>query len=185
VWMTADRTSPYALFQFWLNTEDGQVMNYLKTFTFLPKARIEELEASHLKEPGAREAHRALAVAVTELLHGPTERTRAEAAAKALFSGDIAGLSAAMLDEVFANVPSSGLAKARLEGEGIALIDLLVETNLAQSKREAKEFLQSGSVSINGRKAGLEDRARSTDLLHGRVLAIRRGKKNWHVSRLM
>ncbi len=183
VWMTADRTSPYALYQFWLNSEDAQVINYLRTFTFLSKERIDELAASHAQDPGRRDAHRALAVAATELLHGPTERANAEAASKALFSGDIAGLSLNMLGEVFASVPSATFAKSRLDGQGVPLIDLLVETRLASSKREAREFLQAGGVTVNGRKVGHEDHLRAQDLLHGSVAALRRGKKNWFVSR--
>jgi len=104
VWMTADRTSPYQMYQFWLNADDTQVINYLNTFTFLPKERIAELAASHAANPGQREAHRALADAATELLHGPTERANAQAASKALFSGDVSGLSEQLFTEVFANV---------------------------------------------------------------------------------
>lgn len=183
VWMTADRTSPFAMYQFWLNAEDVQVVNYLKTFTFLPVDKINELEASHAKDPGAREAHRALAQAVTELLHGPTERANAEAAAKALFSGEVAGLSLATLEEVFASAPSCELSKQRLDGDGVALLDIVVESKLAQSKREAREFLQNGSISINGRKATPEDKLTSNDLLHGKVIALRRGKKQWCITR--
>lgn len=183
VWMTADRTSPYALYQFWLNADDGQVVNYLKTFTFLPQSRIEELEALHKSNPGAREAHRALAKEATELLHGPTERGNAEAASKALFSGEIAGLSPALLEEALASVPSSSLPRTRLEGDGVDLIELLIQTNLAASKREAREFLQSGSVLINGRKVSAGEMLRPEHLLHGTIAAIRRGKKNWHLTR--
>ncbi len=183
VWMTADRTSPYALFQFWLNADDAQVVNYLNTFTFLPPERIAELAASHAASPGARDAHRALAREVTELLHGVTERENAEAASKALFSGEIAGLSEPMLAEVFASVPASTHSRASLDGEGAPMVDLLVKTALASSKREAREFLQSGSVTVNGRRVGPEDKLRTVDLLHGSIAALRRGKKAWHITR--
>lgn len=183
VWMTADRTSPYALYQFWLNSEDTQVMNYLNTFTFLSRERIAELEAAHGANPGAREAHRALAREVTELLHGPTERDHAEAAGKALFSGEIGGLSEALINEVFASVPASTHPRASLEGEGVALLDLVTQTGLATSRRESKEFLQSGSVTVNGRKVGVDDRLRTADLVHGSIAALRRGKKAWHITR--
>ncbi len=182
VWMTADRTSPYAMYQFWLNSDDGQVLNYLKTFTFLPMVRIEELAAAHAASPGQREAHRALADAVVELLHGPTERANAQAASKALFSGEIGGLSLELLEEVLASAPSGTFDKARLAA-GVALADLLIETKLAASKREAREFLTSGSVSVNGAKAGADDVVTSSLLLHGRLIALRRGKKNWFVCR--
>ena len=183
VWMTADRTSPYQLYQFWLNADDTQVINYLNTFTFLPRERIAELAASHVANPGQREAHRALADAATELLHGPTERANAQAASKALFSGDVSGLSEQLFAEVFANVPGGAFPKTRLEGAGVPLLDFLVECGLATSKREAREFLSTGSVSINGQKAALEQALQGSNLLHGRVVAIRRGKKNWYIAR--
>jgi tyrosyl-tRNA synthetase len=105
-----------------------------------------------------------------------------EAAAAALFSGDISSLSKKTLDEVMAEVPSSRHDKALL-GAGVALVDLLTQTTLAKSKREAKEFLSTGSVSVNGKKVGAEDKVTSADLLHGEIIAVRRGKKSWHVTR--
>ena len=119
------------------------------------------------------------------MLHGPAEAAHAEAAAKALFSGDIAGLPEATLREVFASVPSSQHDKATLEasGGGVAVADLLVTTKLAASKREAREFLTGGSVTLNGRKVGPDDKATKADLLHGSLIALRRGKKSWHVTR--
>ncbi|MEY3231550.1 MAG: tyrosyl-tRNA synthetase [Planctomycetota bacterium] len=183
VWMTADRTSPYALYQFWLNADDSLVVNYLNTFTFLPVERIAELADSHARNPGQRDAHRALAAAATELLHGPTERANAELASKALFSGDVSGLPEKLLDEVFANVPGNTFAKSRLDGAGVPLLDFLVETALASSKREAKEFLAGGSVLVNGEKAAADAALTAKHLLHGKVTAIRRGKKNWFLAR--
>ncbi|HYE61922.1 MAG TPA: tyrosine--tRNA ligase [Phycisphaerales bacterium] len=183
VWMTADRTSPYAFYQFWLNADDADVERFLKTFTFLPRERIEELMLLQKSNPGAREAQRALARSVTEMLHGKTELDHAEAAAKALFSGEIAGLPEKTLLEALASVPSSDQPRTQLEGDGVPILDLLVTTGLAASKREAKEFLAGGSVALNGRKVGPEDRARTADLLHGSIIALRRGKKNWHVTR--
>ncbi|MBX3389925.1 MAG: tyrosine--tRNA ligase [Phycisphaeraceae bacterium] len=183
IWLTKERTSSYAYFQFWLNAADGDAVRFLKTFTFLPEGEIAALEDKVKTNPGEREAQRTLAREATKIVHGESEMQQAEAAAKALFSGDIAGLSASLLDEVFASAPSVTLAKTRLEGEGVALLDLLVEINAVASKREAKEFLGNGSVSINGQKAGPDQKLKTTDLLHGRVIAIRRGKKNWHVTR--
>ncbi|MFO0860152.1 MAG: tyrosine--tRNA ligase [Phycisphaerales bacterium] len=183
VWLSAHRTSPYAYYQFWLNAADADVIRFLKTFTFVAREEIEALEHKVKTEPGAREAQRTLAREATKILHGETEMQQAEAAAKALFSGDIAGLSASLLDEVFASAPTAQLAKSRLHGEGVALMDLLVEIQAVASKREAKEFLANGSVSVNGQKAGADQKLRPSDLLHGSVIAIRRGKKNWHVTR--
>ncbi len=182
IWLTADRTSPYAFYQFWLNTADADVPKFLRYFTLLDHAESERLEAAHAANPGAREAHRALAGHMTTMLHGPAEAAHAEAAAKALFSGDIAGLPEATLREVFASVPSSQHDKAAL-GAGVAVADLLVTTKLAASKREAREFLTGGSVTLNGRKVGPDDKATTADLLHGSLIALRRGKKSWHVTR--
>ena len=181
IWLTADRTSPYEYFQFWLNTPDADAGKFLRFFTLLPRERIEELDAAMQKDPAAREAQRVLAREATTLLHGPTEAQNAENAAKALFSGEIAGLPLQTLRQVLANVPATKLAKSRLD-TGITLLDLLIETKLAASKREAREFLASGSVAVNGRKGGPEDVLKTSDLLHGSLIALRRGKKNWHLT---
>ncbi|MBK7405499.1 MAG: tyrosine--tRNA ligase [Phycisphaerales bacterium] len=183
VWLTRERTSPYAMYQFWLNSSDEDVIKFLKLFTLLSKAEIDALAEAHAENAGAREAHRALAHHATALLHGEHEAEMAAKAAQALFSGEVAELSKAMLEEVLAEVPSSSHARAGLAGEGVALLDLLIETGLAKSKREAREFLSSGSVSVNGRKAGLEDRLTAEALLHGELVALRRGKKAWHLAR--
>jgi tyrosyl-tRNA synthetase len=177
-----NRTSPYAFYQFWLNTADADVPRFLRAFTLLPYEEIQCLEAAHLADPGKREAHRALARHMTEMLHGPTEMARAEAAAKALFSGEIASLPPDILREALASAPTSHHDKTLLS-QGVPLVDLLVSTGLAHSKREAREFLQNGSVTINGRRALPDDKATTADLLHGEVIALRRGKKAWHVTR--
>jgi tyrosyl-tRNA synthetase len=183
IWLTAERTSPYAYYQFWLNAADADVERFLRIYTFLSLDEIAATLAEHAKDPGQRVAQRTLAQEATRILHGSTEVERAEAAARALFSGEIANLPGAMLREIFADVPSSNHAKATLSGEGVALLDALIATNLAQSKREAREFLQNGSVTVNGRKVGADDRLKVSDLLEGDVIALRRGKKNWHLTR--
>ncbi|MCC6428408.1 MAG: tyrosine--tRNA ligase [Phycisphaerales bacterium] len=182
IWLTADRTSPYEYYQFWLNTPDADAVKFLKFFTLLPQGKIADLEASLTTDPAARQAQRTLAHEATSLLHGKAEADNAESAAKALFSGDIAHLPEATVRQVLANVPASKHARSRLDGAGIPILDLLIDTKLASSKREAREFLSSGSVAINGRKAGVDESVKTTDLMHGRLLAIRRGKKNWHLT---
>lgn len=183
IWLSPERTSPYAFYQFWLNTDDNDLIRYLRLFTFLSPSEIAELTAVHEKDPGSRVAHRALARHMTELVHGITERATAEAAAQALFSGDVRELSEQTLREVFAAVPTSQIDKQQLTSEGLVLVDVLAQTSLCKSKREAREFLQSGSVSLNGRKVGLDDKLLPSDLLYGSLVAIRRGKKNWHLLR--
>jgi tyrosyl-tRNA synthetase len=183
VWLTRERTSPYALYQFWLNASDEDVIKFLKLFTLLGRDEIDALTTAHTERPGAREAHRALAHHATTLLHGEEEAVAAANAAKALFSGAVAELPKDLLEEVLAEVPSSEHPKSGLTGEGTAVLDLLLETSLAKSKREAREFLTNGSVSVNGQKAGLDDRLTENNLLHNEMIALRRGKKAWHVTR--
>lgn len=182
IWLTADRTSPYAFYQFWLNSSDADIPKFLRNFTLIPRERVEELEASHAANPGAREAHRELARHMTTLLHGSREMQLAEDAGKALFSGEIGTLPEATLREVLSSVPSSQHPKSLLSGEGAPILELLVETQLAKSKTEAREFLTNGSVTVNGSKVTATDRLTSANLLHGSMIAIRRGKKNWHLT---
>ncbi|MFM9957756.1 MAG: tyrosine--tRNA ligase [Phycisphaerales bacterium] len=183
VWLTRERTSPYAFYQFWLNAADADVMKFMKTFTLLPRAEIEALEAAHAADPGKREAHRALARHMTEMLHGRADLERAEAAAGALFSGDVASLDLETLNEVFASVPSSTHSRSELVGEGLPMADVLAMTTLAKSKREAREHLSSGAVTLNGERVGETDRLTAARLLHGSLAVLRRGKKAWHVTR--
>jgi tyrosyl-tRNA synthetase len=180
---TPNRTSPYAFYQFWLNTADADVCRFLRTFTLLSHAEIETLEAAQAADPGKREAHRALARHMTSMLHGEGEMTQAEKAAAALFSGDVASLPEALLDEVLASAPSSSHDKGLLSGEGVALVDLLAQTTLATSKSQARTFLAEGSVSVNGVKASADTRVGMASLLCGRTIALRRGKKSWHITR--
>jgi tyrosyl-tRNA synthetase len=183
IWLSADRTSPYRYYQFWLNAADEDVVKFLKIFTLLGKEEIEGIEQRHAAEPFKREAQRTLAREATTILHGAAAMEKAEAAGQALFSGDLAELDLQMLNEVLESAPSSEHAKAQLGGEGMSLVDLLAETSLAKSKSEARTHLKGGAISINGRKVGEEATLRVEDLLHGQIAAIRRGKKNWHVTR--
>jgi tyrosyl-tRNA synthetase len=183
IWLTADRTSPYAYYQFWLNASDADAANWIKVFTFLDKPTIDAVLERHAANPGARELQRTLAQEATTILHGRAAMEGAEAAAKALFSGDIAHLDRQTLLDALADVPSSNADRADLVGEGVDPVDLLVSTKLAQSKREAREFIANGSVAVNGAKLGEGLRLTESHLLHGSLMAIRRGKKNWHLIR--
>ncbi|MAY73596.1 MAG: tyrosine--tRNA ligase [Phycisphaerae bacterium] len=177
------RTSPYALYQFWLNTPDADALRFLRIFTLLPMEEIDSIEAAHAENPAQREAQRRLAQESTRLLHGREAMEQAEAAGKALFSGDLSGLDERTLREVFAQAPSTDHDRSSLDNDGADPVDLLIETGLAKSKREAREFVSAGSVSVNGRKLAEGDRVTTDDLLHGSMIAIRRGKKNWHLTR--
>ena len=183
VWLTADRTSPYAFYQFWLNTGDADVIAFLKIFTFLEREQIEAVAAEHTAAPERRVAQRALAEQVTLLVHGESALEQAKRASEALFSGDVSGLDAATLAQVFEDAPASQHQRSLLAGEGVELLELLVATKLVSSKREARQMLESGAISVNGARVGLEHRLTERDLLHGSVSLLRRGKKNWHVAR--
>jgi tyrosyl-tRNA synthetase len=152
-------------------------------FSFLTHEGILQLAAEHEANPGARAAHRALAEHMTELLHGASGLEHARSVSQALFSGDIAGLPRATLDEVFQSAPSVTLPKARLAGEGIPAVDFLIEAGVVKSKREARELLSSNAVSISARKADADTRITADWLLFGEIALIRRGKKTWHVAR--
>ncbi len=182
IWLSAERTSPYRFYQFWLNADDRDVINYLKFFTFLSRERIEELTAVTAERPEQREAQRVLAREMTELVHGPSALARAEQASQALFGGDIAGLPGEDIQDIFAEVPSSELPKTDLEGAGINIVDLLVNTSFLKSKGEARRAISEGGIYLNNQRIGEPNQQVSiTNLLDGRFLVLRRGKKNYHL----
>jgi tyrosyl-tRNA synthetase len=183
IWLSAERTSPYAFYQYFINTEDDDVVSFLKWFTLRTQSEIEALAARQLAAPHLREAQRELARELTRTLHGDSELVKVEAATQALFSGDVRALSEELLAEVIADVPHTQHDRQQLSGEGVALIDLLPLTSLAGSKREARQFLEAGAVLVNGEKAQLDQRLSSAQLLHGRTILLKRGKKLWHATR--
>ena len=184
VWLTADRTSAYQFYQFWINTEDADVIKFLRWFTFLDQSSIDLLEQEQQQAPHLRPAQRALAQHMTELVHGAAAVNSVEHAAMALFGqGDVRALDETLLREVFADVPHSTHNKDLLDGAGTSLLELLVNTSLAQSKREAREFLHNNAIAVNGEKAKPEYQLSSADLLHGHTILLRRGKKSWHATK--
>ena len=174
VWLEPSMTSPYAFFQFWLNAEDAKAAEYLKVFTFREQVEIAELEASALQRPAAREAQRALARDVTTLVHGSVAAAQAEAAAAALFGGgDLNGLDVGTLGDAVAQLPS-----ARLPRGDHQVADLLVVTGLAATRSAARRTLSEGGAYLNNSKVdGEAATAGAGDLLHGRWLLLRRGRK--------
>ncbi len=188
IWLSADTkdaTSVYAFYQYFINLPDEDAVAWLKLFTLLPREQIEAITQQRDSAPHERHAQRELAGHMTAMVHGRSELDRAIAASKALFSGDVRGLDEQTLNEVFAEAPSTEHSCALLEGDGLELVELLPETSLAKSKREAREFLGNGAVSVNGEKVAAEYRLTTSDLLHGTLLLLRRGKKNWHATRWM
>jgi tyrosyl-tRNA synthetase len=183
VWLSADRTSPYQFYQFFINFEDADVGKSLRWFTFMEAEAIDALLADHAKAPEQRLAQRTLAREMTTLVHGATDLQRVEQASEALFGGDVRALDAAMLGEVFADVPHTDHVRDRLAATGIPLVDVLAETSLATSKSQARQFLQSNAIAVNGERVAADHRLTERDLLHGDRILLRRGKRQWHATR--
>ena len=171
VWLDAKKTSPYEMYQFFINSEDTKVIDYLKFLTFLSKEEIEELEVKHNEAPHLREAHNALAKAVITFLHGEEAYEQALKISKALFSGNIKELTASEIEMGFGDLPSTS------NGTN-TLVDTLIELKLASSRREAREFIRNGAVSLNGDKVTDEALVLSSELaIEGKFIVLRRGKK--------
>lgn len=186
IWLTADRTSPYAFHQYWLNVPDADVGAFLRFFSVLDAEAIESVLESQAAAPHERASQRLLARHMTERLHGADECRRVELAGDALFGrGDVRGLDAVTLREVAAEIPSSQHPIASLEGEGVALAELLAETSLAASRRESRELLGAGAISVNGERAAADRRVIRADLLDGGLILLKKGKRQWHALRWM
>jgi tyrosyl-tRNA synthetase len=180
VWLDPKRTSPYRFYQFWLNTDDRDVIHYLKVFTFLTQPEIEDLQHALEERPEQREAQRRLARLMTGMLHGETALARAEQAAQVLFGGAVEGLSAAEIEDIFADVPSARLSKDQFSGTGLNIVDLLVSSGMMKSKGEARRAISEGGVYLNNHRVTESERQVTlSDLLEGRFLVLRRGKKTY------
>lgn len=181
VWLDPEQTSPYRFYQYFLNTDDRDVIHYFKVFTFLTQAEIQEMEAALVERPELREAHRRLAQELTLTVHGPSALARVEQAAQVLFGGELNGLTAAEIEDIFAEVPSSKLPKHSLEG-GLALVELLAASGFTKSKGEARRAITEGGVYLNNHRVEKVGQTVSPgDLLAGRFLVLRRGKKTYHL----
>ncbi len=182
VWLDPARTSPYQLYQFFLRSEDEVVGTYLRYFTFLPHAAITELDRATAEHPERREAQRALARQVCTLVHGPEETRRAEEAAAALFGEGVTLLDERSLLDVFAEAPSTAVARGLLDDGGVALIDLLAEAGVLPSKSRARSTVEQGGIYVNNRREiDVERSIRADDLIAGRYLVLRRGKRDYHL----
>ncbi len=182
VWLDPARTSVYKFYQFWIRTDDRDVIRYLKYFTFITQEEIVALERQHTENPGAREAHKALARAVTELVHGPTATTEAIRASDILFGGNLEGVSETTFKEIVGEVPTRELARAQLDGTGRPLVEILVQSGLSPSKGQARKDIEGGGVYLNNtRVPDAHCAVLSKDLLFGKHLLLRKGKKNYVV----
>ena len=182
IWLDPKKTSVYKFYQFWIRTDDRDVIRYLKFFTFLPKAEIEALEAAHKEKPEARVAHKALAKAVTDLMHGESATMEAVRATEILFGGGLEGISESTFNEIVGEVPTKDIQKAQLEGAGLPLVEALVIAGLCPSKGQARKDIEQGGVNINNvREANAQRAVTTNDLLFGKHILLRKGKKNYVV----
>ncbi|QFK72529.1 tyrosine--tRNA ligase [Pradoshia sp. D12] len=176
VWLDREKTSPYEFYQFWINTDDRDVIKYIKYFTFLSKEEIEALEKEVAEAPEKRAAQKALAEEVTKLVHGKEALQQAINISKALFSGDIKQLSVEEIRQGFKDVPSFEVGS----NEELLLVDLLVNAKISPSKRQGREDITNGAIYINGeRVTDLAHTMTEDDKLEGQFTVIRRGKKKY------
>ena len=182
VWLDAKRTSVYKFYQFWIQTDDRDVVRYLKYFTFLSHDEIADLESQHAENPSARAAHRALAKAATELVHGPSATAEAMRASEILFGGELAGIAEGAFNEIVGEVPTRDIEKRQLDGTGKPLVELLVHSGLCPSKGQARKDIEGGGVYVNNiRESNLLRTVAAPELLFGKYLLLRKGKRNYVV----
>ncbi|GGA82340.1 tyrosine--tRNA ligase [Ornithinibacillus halotolerans] len=179
VWLDADKTSPYEFYQFWINTDDRDVMRFLRYFTFLSDEELLELEKEVEHHPEKRAAQTRLAEEVTRMVHSQEAVEQAQKISASLFSGDLKSLSASEIEQGFKDVPSFQADK-----EEIGLVDLLVNAKISSSKRQAREDITNGAVYINGeRQQDLSYVVSEEDRIEGKFTIIRRGKKKYFLIR--
>lgn len=177
VWLDAKKTTPYEFYQFWLNQTDEDVVKFLKYFTFLTKEEINELAKAVETEPHLRRAQKRLAEEITSFVHGTKALEEAKHITEALFSGDIQSLSEKQIEEGFKNMPHFKVVDKE---ENLAI--WLVETGIVESRRQAREFISNGAISINGEKMNDVDQVISKKYaIGGKYIVVRRGKKNYYL----
>ena len=186
VWLDPKKTSPYRFYQFFVNTEDAKVAEYLRKFTFLSRPEIEALEAQHAANPGAREAHKALAREVTRLVHGADALASAMKASEILFGGSLDGVTAEIFQDVVGEVPTKEIERAKLDGAGLSLIEALVHAGLAPSKGQARKDIEGGGAYVNNVKTPDITRAlTAADVIFGGYILLRKGKRTYAVLKLV
>ncbi|KRN56627.1 tyrosine--tRNA ligase [Carnobacterium divergens] len=181
IWLDSKKTTPFEFFQFWLNQDDRDVVRYLKFFTFLTKEEIDDLANKVATEPHKREAQKTLAKEMTNFVHGADALAEAEKITAALFSGDVKNLNADEIEEGFKNMPTFEAAK-----EEKNIVDWLVDLGIEPSKRQAREDINNGAISMNGEKVESVDAVASpSNSFDERFILIRKGKKNYSLVKLV
>jgi tyrosyl-tRNA synthetase len=180
IWLDSEKTSPYQFYQFWLNTDDRDVIRFLKYFTFLTMEEIDDLEEKFEKAPEQRIAQKKLALEATCIVHGRQAAERAIRISEALFGGSLSDLSGEEIAEAFSGVPSTTITT-----KDISTVELLVLSGLAPSKRQAREDLKNGAIYVNDvRHTEMDSVVASLNRLAGRFLVLRRGKKTYHLVKI-
>ena len=180
VWLSAERTSVYRFYQFFIQVEDAQVIQLLKFFTFLPQEDIDALATQHAATPERRDAHKKLALELTKLVHGETAVADAIRASEILFGGSLEGITEAQFDEVIAEVPNVTLSRSILGQPERALIEILIVAKLSPSKGQARKDIEAGGINVNNvRATDLKLVLGPEHLLFGKFVLLRKGKKNY------
>ena len=181
VWLNPEKTKPYDFYQYWIRSDDRDVINLLKRFTFLSMEKIAELTEQVLAEPDKREAQSVLAREVTRLVHGSDQVHLAEQASRMLFGEKISGLTDKELRSIFSEVPSTDFARERIE-KGICLLDVFCETRICKSRGEAKKLIKAGGAYVNNVRVDDIERMLTMDSLASEtIMILRSGKKNYHL----
>ncbi len=181
IWLDAELTSPYRMYQYWINTDDRDVIKFLKLFTFLDLPQIAELEISLKKNPEQREAQKVLAYEFTKLAHGEEAARAAREASEILFGGEVQKISPEVFAALLKEIPATKVSKDRLQ-EGIPLIDLLLETKIVKSKRAARDLINQGGAYVNNQVCKeVEAKITLEHSLSGKAVLLRSGKKNYHL----
>jgi tyrosyl-tRNA synthetase len=183
VWLDPKKTSPYRFYQFFVNADDADVVKLLKTLTFLSREEITALETELKANPGARAAQKALAREMTTLVHGGDALAAALKASEILFGGSLDGVSESIFNDVVGEVPTKDFEKSKLETPGSSIADLIVHAGLAPSKGAARKDLEAGGIYLNNVRADHTRIVTTADLLFGKYLLLRKGKRSYAVLR--
>jgi tyrosyl-tRNA synthetase len=186
VWLSADRTSPYQFYQYWINVDDADAGKCLRFLTEVSREELESLDAARSADPGKRESQRRLAEEITRLVHGEEGLATARRATEIFFGAEISQLNDGQLAEIFADVPSRELPRERLSGGGLPLIDALVESGLSKSKGDARRTIQQGGAYVNNRRvADLDARLTTANLASESVMILRSGRRSYALIRFI
>jgi tyrosyl-tRNA synthetase len=168
-----------------MNTDDRDVINYLKFFTWLDEITIREIETTVQQRPEQREAQRRLAQEMTRMVHDETALQKAEQASQVLFGGEVAGLTGTEVADIFADVPSGEVASGKLQGDGLPVVDMLAECRVVTSKGEARRAIEAGGVYLNNRRiSDATVRVTVADVIDNQFIVLRHGRKNYWLVRI-